>query len=248
MVDSLTIVCQFGEEIDYMEALTLAQVEVLSTAKEFPPAHEPASFTVEQLPAKVRAELSAGVVSYGEHGPFFGSEEQPFGTLSAGFPPAGPYAEPPSYVVDGDTMAQRFGRYLVTEGVEREITRVQSIKYNNPLEIVALVSVAGLVVLGAIQTIRDIPGRLRVNRAQAQDLENIVRDRDRLRQHVIGLILSGDIQLSPTDMYSLFTADVDPRLLFWATANWKSKTWAVSAVRVVLHPRSSTGINRTPQR
>ncbi|SDH07494.1 hypothetical protein SAMN04515691_3432 [Leifsonia sp. 98AMF] len=96
---------------------------------------------------------------------------------------------------------------------------VQSLRYENPLELVILAG--GVVVVYIIRLIRDWPARRRINNAAATEYENAVAFRQKFRDRLLDSIDKGELPLTPELIDSLLTDDVANALSAVADADLK---------------------------
>lgn len=83
---------------------------------------------------------------------------------------------------------------------------VQSLRYENPLELVILAG--GAVAVYVIRLIRDWPARRRINNAAATEYENAVIFRQKFRDRILDSIDKGELPITPELVESLLTDDV----------------------------------------
>ncbi|PPI26965.1 hypothetical protein [Rathayibacter sp. AY1B5] len=83
---------------------------------------------------------------------------------------------------------------------------VQSLTYNNPLELVILVS--GGVVVWVLRLLRDWPGRRQLNIAAASEYQSRAMFRNSVRRVVLRELESGQVPVTPELVEKLLTDDV----------------------------------------
>ncbi|MEO7024423.1 MAG: hypothetical protein ABI130_09395 [Leifsonia sp.] len=83
---------------------------------------------------------------------------------------------------------------------------VQSLHYENPLELVIFAS--GAIVIYVLRMIRDWPARRRNNNLAATEYENGVIFRQKLRDRILDAIDKRELPISPELVESLLTDDV----------------------------------------
>lgn len=108
--------------------------------------------------------------------------------------------------VDLPQPIDEFERIAGREADENAQITVQSLRYENPLELVILAG--GSVVYALLRLLRDWPDRQQLNRAAFREYENGVIFRERVRARVLEQIDSGDLPLTPELIDSLLTDDV----------------------------------------
>jgi len=111
-------------------------------------------------------------------------------------------AVPPS----SDQFADEFERIAGRQVEENAEITVQSLRYENPIELVILAG--GTVVYALLRLIRDWPDRDRLNKAAVREYENGVIFRDRVRAQVLKQVDTGELPLTPELLDRLLTDDV----------------------------------------
>ena len=99
-----------------------------------------------------------------------------------------------------------FERIAGRQADENAQITVQSLTYENPLELVILAG--GTVVYALLRLLRDWPDRQQLNRAAVRGYENGIIFRERVRARVLDQIESGELPLTPELIDSLLTDDV----------------------------------------
>lgn len=93
-----------------------------------------------------------------------------------------------------------------SEAGSRWEVRVEYLSYRNPVELVILAS--GAVVIAVLRLVRDWPARRRLNESIADDYESTVQTRNRIREHVLDELASGQMHLRADQVEALLTPEV----------------------------------------
>lgn len=100
-------------------------------------------------------------------------------------------------------VEERLNR-LETE--EDAAVRVQSLTYQNPLELVILAS--GVVVVAVLRFLRDLPARRRLNDIAVDDYRNRTEDARELRRLLLRQLANGEHRLTAKQIERVMTPDV----------------------------------------
>jgi hypothetical protein len=107
-------------------------------------------------------------------------------------------------------VPDEFERFAIRQADENSRITVQSLRYENPLELVILAG--GAVIISIVRMLRDWPDRRRLNHAVASEYENRVAFRERVRERVLQKIDDGTLPITQETMEALLTDDVTDAL------------------------------------
>jgi len=115
----------------------------------------------------------------------------------------------PSALLGGERLVSpsleaAIAEYIRDNELDTGEVYVERLAYENPVE---LILAAGAVVVAVLRLVRDWPERRRVNRARADDYEDQVATRKRVRRIIVEGIASGQYPLRPDQIDDLLTAD-----------------------------------------
>lgn len=194
VTDDLDTVCQFGGELQYWVALAEAQQAVLS---------EPGLWMPEFRPWP---GLQAGGGIPNPDSPFGKSGVTPLAAILSSFSPF---------------VTPAVSRYMdANDSTQDTITRVESIRYENPIDIVITVGSVTLVALGmlardVVGMARDWSGRRRIDSARAAEHETRAAEyksthlaRKQLRDYLVRRTIDENLPLPASLIDDLLTLDV----------------------------------------
>jgi hypothetical protein len=120
-----------------------------------------------------------------------------------------PYWVPPALLAGfvSPTLERDVAVWTAELGLEEDAdTLVREVNYRNPLVAVLLLAGGG-VTLALLKFLRDWPARRRINQAVADDYEDRVRARKRVRRAATDALVGGDLPLTPDLVDALLTDD-----------------------------------------